>query len=344
MASKYDNILNKIEERPPRGENDHLLIIDSMNTLIRSFSMLKTMTPQGHHIGGLVGFLRSLGYLVRTFDPTKVICVFDGLGGSMNRKNINPEYKAQREHTKITNWGLYDTKKEESESITAQLNRLIDYLECLPVHMIMMDKLEADDIISVIAINASRYGKKSTIVSSDKDFLQIIDPNIEVYAPVKKKVFTRDNIEAELKMPPSNYLIAKALLGDNSDNLSGVKGLGIKTLLKEFPLIVERPGMTLEYIYDVCEQNIEGKKIFAKIIYDWDKVKTNYELMNIQETTLDDRELDIILDVLKEPAPRLQTGTFLHYLDNDKIEGITKNTEAWLETFRGLTGFRAREL
>jgi hypothetical protein len=66
--------------------------------------------------------------------------------------------------------------------------------------------------------------------------------------------------------------------------------------------------------------------------------------MNIQETTLDDRELDIILKILKEPAPRLQTGTFLHYLDNDKIEGITKNTEAWLETFRTLTGFREREL
>ena len=107
-------------------------------------------------------------------------------------------------------------------------------------------------------------------------------------------------------------------------------------------MIGERPGMTLDYIYDICEQKIEGKKIFAKIIYDWDKVKTNYELMNIQESTLDDRELDIILDVLKEPAPRLQTGTFLHYLDNDKIEGITKNTEAWLETFRGLTGFSKR--
>jgi len=302
------------------------------------------MNPSGAHVGGLVGFLRSLGYVTRITDPTRVIVVWDGKGGSGNRKNIDPNYKAQRATARITHWGLYDTKEQETEALIGQLYRVQDYLECLPVHQLGIEKLEADDIMAYLAKRASSAGKKVTIVSSDKDFLQLVDDNIEIYAPVKKKTFNKDNIFDELKVLPENYNIVKALLGDNSDNLQGVKGLGIKTLLKEFPLLVEQPNVSLDYIYKVCEEKIDEKKVFAKIIYDWDKVKTNYEIMNIQETTLDDKELDTILKILKEPAPRLQTGTFLHYLDNDKIEGITKNTEAWLETFRTLTGFREREL
>ena len=62
--------------------------------------------------------------------------------------------------------------------------------------------------------------------------------------------------------------------------------------------------------------------------------------MNLHETVLDDREKNAILDTVKEDIPSLRTGAFLHLLDQDKIEGITKNTEGWLENFRGLTGFK----
>ena len=70
-----------------------ILIVDAMNTLIRSFSLLKAMNPSGTHIGGLVGFLRSLGYVTRIFDPTRVLIVWDGKGGSGNRQNIDPNYR-----------------------------------------------------------------------------------------------------------------------------------------------------------------------------------------------------------------------------------------------------------
>jgi 5'-3' exonuclease len=336
----YSKILKNLKESPPRELNDHILIIDSMNTFIRSFSTLKAMNPQGHHIGGLVGFLRSLGYLVRTVDPTRVVCVFDGKGSSINRKNIDPNYKAQRQHTRITNWGMYENKQEEYESMAAQLDRLKDYLECLPVQSLTMEKLEADDIIADLALGASASGKQVTIVSSDKDFLQLIDGCISVYSPIKKTLYTKENITQELEVLPQNYNIVKALLGDNSDNLAGVKGLGLKTLVKEFPTLVTNPGMELQDIYNICETNIDGKSIFAKIIDNWDRVKTNYQLMNLHEGQLDDNEILHILSVLKEPIPILQTGAFLHLLDTDKIEGVTKNTEGWLENFRTLTVFK----
>jgi DNA polymerase-1 len=332
----YDDILNNLKETPPRALNDHILVIDAMNTLIRSFSLLKAMNPSGTHVGGLVGFLRSLGYVTRIFDPTRVLIIWDGKGGSANRKNIDPNYKAQRANSRITHWGLYDTKEEETEALIGQLYRTQDYLDCLPVHQIVMDKLEADDIMAWIAKKASSSNvKKCTIVSSDKDFLQLVDETIEVYAPIKKKVFTKDNIFDELKVLPENYNIVKALLGDNSDNLQGVKGLGIKTVVSQFPKLLTEIT-DLDYIYKVAEENLDGKKIFAKIIHNWDRVLTNFELMDLHITSLDDKEKKYVNEVLNSPVPSLQTGAFLRLLEKDKIEGITKNTESWLENYRGL--------
>lgn len=339
----YDHILKNLKQTPPRALNDHVLIIDGMNTLIRSFSLLKAMNPSGAHVGGLVGFLRSLGFVTRTFDPTRVLVVWDGKGGSGNRQNIDPNYKAQRATSRITHWGLYDSKEEEMEALIGQLYRVQDYLECLPIQQIVMEKLEADDIIAYVAKRASKAGKKVTIVSSDKDFFQLIDKNIQIYAPVKKKTFTYENVKEEIGVLPQNYNIVKALLGDNSDNLQGVKGLGIKTILSEWSSFTHDPNASLQDVWDLCEVKMEEKnpkKIFPKIIHNWDKILTNYKLMDLHDTSLDEREIQVVEDTLRHPIPDLQTGAFLHMLDMDKIEGITKNTEGWLENFRGLTTFK----
>ena len=336
----YENILKNLKETPPRALNDHILIVDAMNTLIRSFSLLKAMNPSGAHIGGLVGFLRSLGYVTRIFDPTRVLIVWDGKGGSSNRKNIDPNYKAQRATSRITHWGLYDNKEEETEALIGQLFRTQDYLECLPLQQIVIEKLEADDIIAYLAKRASNAGKKVTIVSSDKDFYQLIDKNIEVYAPVKKKTFTMNNVKEEIGVLPQNYNIVKALLGDNSDNIPGVKGLGIKTILSEWKSFTYDKNGSLQDIYDHCETQLDQekpKKIFAKILHNWNRVMTNFELMDLHNSTLDEKEVKYVEDIFKSDIPDLQTGVFLSLLDQDKIEGITKNTEGWLENFRGLT-------
>ena len=151
-----------------------------------------------------------------------------------------------------------------------------------------------------------------------------------------QKTSTKD----EIKVIPENYNLVKALLGDNSDGLRGVKGLGIKTIVSEFPDVVNKSKTNLDYIFNICEKNIEGKKIFSKIIHQWDKVETNFKLMNLHESVLDNKEKDTILDIIKSDIPDLQAGAFLHLLDTDRIEGITKNTEGWLENFRGLTVFK----
>ena len=334
MAHK--DLLENLKETPPRAYNDHIMVVDAMNMLIRSFSLLKAMNPDGTHIGGIVGFLRSLGYVTRIFDPTRVIVVWDGKGGSANRKNINPDYKAQRATARITHWGLYDTKQQEMEALIGQLLRVQEYLECLPVTQLQMEKLEADDIMAYIAKQSS-YSKvkKCTIISSDKDFLQLVDDTVEVYAPVKKKTFTKDNIFSELKVLPENYNIVKALLGDNSDNLKGVKGLGIKTIVAEFPKLLKEET-NLDYIFKVAEEKLDGKKVFAKIIHNWKNVEDNFLMMDLHATSLDETEKEVVMETMKTKVGKIQIGAFLAFLDNDNIEGITKNTVGWLDNFRGL--------
>lgn len=341
--TSYLEILNNIEQKPDRRLNDHVLIIDSMNTFIRSFAMLQAMNSQGHHTGGLVGFLRSLGFLMRTIDPTRIICVFDGQASSAGRKTINPDYKATRNIKRITNWELFDDKDDEYASMTMQMHRLVEYLQCLPLTLISIDKVEADDTISYLAQKFGANGKKVTIVSSDKDFLQIVDDNIEVYSPIKKKTYHKKDIEEEMGLLPENYLIMKALLGDNSDNLSGVKSLGPKTLLKEFPQLISDPSFELQDVYNICEQKLQEKKpkkIFASIVYDWEKVKINYELMNLLQPRLGDYEIFHILEKIKDPIPSLQGYIFLSMLEADQIEALNKNVEGWLEIFRPLSTYR----
>lgn len=335
-------LLNNIQETPPALYNDHVLIIDAMNTFIRSFTLVKSITPDGHHVGGLLGFMRSLGYVTRIIQPTRVIVVFDGKGSTQSRKNIDSNYKAQREGARVTNWEMFDNKEQEYASMGAQLDRLYDYLECLPVQHLTVDKVEADDVIAYIANEADRRGNKATIVSSDKDFLQLVTQNVNVYSPIKKKFYDPFMVKLDLGMLPENYLIAKSLLGDASDNLTGVKGLGVKTLLKEFNYLVSRPGVTLEDIYETCERNIDTKKIFSSILQYKHRVDTNYDLMNLQEPVLMDYQVEEIDSVLSNKPNPLNVMAFLYLMEQDKISGVTKNTEGWLEVFRPLANFSVK--
>jgi len=331
------DLLKNLKQTPPRDLNDHILIIDSMNMFIRNFVMVKTITPEGTHIGGMYGFLRSLGALVRDLRPTRVLCVFDGKGSTTNRKAINPEYKANRTGVRITNWDLFDNKDQELISIGAQVDRLKDYLGCLPIQIVEIEKLEADDIIAFTAQQFAQRGKLATIVSSDKDFLQVIQPGIEVYSPVKKETITVDNVIEKLGVHPTNYLIVKAILGDNSDNLKGVKGVGLKTLVKEFPELQTTPDIDLETLYQLSEERIEGKIFYSKLIHEWNTVKKNHTIMNLQEHGLSEDELQIVYSTLKEPINQLKLGAFVHLLQVDEIPPPASNIESWLEHFRELT-------
>ena len=238
------------------GINSRVLLVDSLNNFIRNFAANSAMNENGDHVGGVVGFLKSTGQVARQFHSTRVICVFDGAGGSQRRRRLYEGYKNNRrpmEHLNRT----YDFKDaaEEKEALKWQLHLLIDLLEHLPVSVFSLDNIEADDAIAYLAELTQQRGGKATILSTDKDFLQLVSENCEVYNPIKKKIYDANTVVEEYGIHPNNFLLFRMVEGDKSDNIPGVKGVGQATLLKLFPALRESKQLTISDLLDVCHTN-----------------------------------------------------------------------------------------
>ena len=251
-------LLNDTEENDTgSSEGTRTLLIDGLNLFFRNFAMMNMVNPSGIHIGGLGGFFRSLGAEIRRTQPDQVYVVFDGASSTTNRKNIISEYKSGREDQRVTNWEVFDSLDDEHDSKVDQIVRVIHYLKTLPVKTVILDKVEADDIIAYLCSTLPNHpDDKIFIVSSDKDFLQLVNKNVIVYRPMEKKYYTEEAFRAKYKMSPQNFILHKTLLGDNSDKIKGVKGLGEKGLLKKFPELSER-NLTFDDIFEICEKKFK---------------------------------------------------------------------------------------
>ena len=129
IKNKYAALLNQLrlrEEAPHSDRNDRVLIVDGLNTFIRAYSSSPALNANGEHVGGISGFLLSVGHAIKTVDPTRVVVVFDGKNGSAKRRQLFPEYKANRKVTIRLN-RAEAVDKEDNQ--LQQLMRLIDYLE-----------------------------------------------------------------------------------------------------------------------------------------------------------------------------------------------------------------------
>ena len=154
---KHKELFKLLDDIQEQGEeltlkrHDKVLLIDGLNLFFRNFAMLNMVNPDGVHIGGLGGFLRSLGALIKQTQPTSVYVVFDGAGSSTNRKNLLQEYKSGRNLQRITNWEVFEDLDDEHDAKVDQIVRLIQYLKLLPIKTTIIDKVEADDVIAVLS-------------------------------------------------------------------------------------------------------------------------------------------------------------------------------------------------
>ena len=230
-------MLNNLSEHEINEDkvHDRVLLIDGLNLFFRNFAVINLMNESGSHVGGLGGFLRSLGTLINQIQPTSMYIIFDGMGSSTNRKNLHPEYKSGR-NFRITNWDMFQHLDDENEAKSDQIRRLIHYLECLPIKTVAIDKVEADDIIAYYSqYLPEKYNSKVYIVSNDKDFLQLINENVIVYRPTEKEFYNKNTIKNKFGVLAENFILYKTLLGDSSDKVPGIKGLGEKGLTKKYP-------------------------------------------------------------------------------------------------------------
>lgn len=327
----------KEDKQEPLHRNSRVLLIDSLNTFIRSFVVINHMNPQGNHIGGLTGFLKSVGFAIRHIKPTRVIFVFDGQGGSTNKRYLYPDYKANRKIHKISNWEGFETQQDESEAITNQIIRLVDYLKCLPADLISIDKIEADDVIGYIT---GQLSDTVYIMSTDNDYLQLVSDKVTVYSPTKKKFYTPKMIQEEYGLPPCNFLTQKVLLGDKSDNVPGVRGMGLKTLLKLYPELALNVKVNVEEVIE--KAGTAGKK-YDNIQTFQNQLRINKQLMDLEFPNVPEHDITSIMEMLNNPRSVLDKATFLQYYNEDYLQNSIPNVQMWVyDTFKDLCAYKLK--
>ena len=327
-------LLDEVQEQredPILKKHDRVLLIDGLNLFFRNFAMMNMVNPDGVHIGGLGGFFRSLGAMIRQTNPTSVYVVFDGAGSTTNRKNLLSEYKGTRNLQRITNWEAFDSIEEEHDSKIDQIVRIIQYLKLLPVKTTILDKVEADDIIAVLSKKlVKKYNSTCFIVSSDKDFLQLVTDKIILYRPMEKEYYTPKVVEEKLGLLPQNFILYKTLLGDNSDNIPGVKGLGVKGIFKKFPEL-KTQELTLEDIFNISARKFKDHVVYSRIIQNKNRIETSYKVMDLSIPMIDNRGIEHIDNLILDNFPDFNPEMFIQFYNEDKLGGMIRNLDTWLK-------------
>jgi DNA polymerase-1 len=337
MKKDLLNLLNNIQEQ---GEelptSERYLLIDGLNLFFRNFSAINAVNSNGVHIGGLGGFFRSLGALIRTIQPTQVYVVFDGPGSSNNRKNIIPEYKSARNVTRVTKHELFDNLEEEDDSKVDQIVRIIQYLTTLPVKTICLSRVEADDVIAYLSSTLpTKPEDRAFIVSSDKDYLQLVTEKVIVYRPIEKEYYTTDTVKEKFGVTPNNFLLYKLLMGDNSDGITGIKGLGPKGLFKRFPEL-KTQDVSFDDLLDIAESKLKEHIVYARVLHDVESLENKYKVMDLSNPMMSDKDKEYVDDFVKNFQLEFHPEEFVQMCEEDQIGNLIRNTDFWVrDIFKG---------
>ena len=241
----------------------------------------------------------------------------------------------------MTNYSIFSSKDEENESINNQMARLIQYLQCLPVTLISVDGVEADDVIGYLVGKFEKYATKEvTIMSADKDFLQLVSNKVQVYSPIKKKIYKPKDILDEYGVSSYNFVNYKILMGDSSDNLPGILGLGPKKLIKMYPQLANDRPMTLQEIIAEATEKESEHVLYSKIVERKHQLEINSKLMNLQTMPLSPENMEKIKHDFSSPY-ELNNHAFMGMYLVDRLGESIPNTPNWLnQVFGPLNNFK----
>ena len=340
MKALYKDILNEVNEEHKtnhlRERNSRVLVIDGLNTFIRSWTTNPTMNEDGDHTGGVIGSLKSIGYQIREFNPTRCIVTFDGKNGSQSRKKIHEGYKAGREKNRFRVNRQYQGMMDEEQerlSMKQQFVWLNDMLDSLPVQTMIYDGIEADDTIAYLTKHTQQdLDGEVVIVSTDKDFLQLVSDKVSVFSPTKKKMYNRQVVFDEFGIWPENLLLYRTLDGDKSDNIPGIRGCGIKTLLKRFPELSEDRTITHEEFFKMCEEKQGKIKMYDDILKAKDQLLMNKRLMELDNPHIPANQKLQILDRFNVDDTEFKKLDFLRVGQKYKVLQNWRDINDWLHS------------
>ena len=255
-----------------------VLLIDGLNCFYRHFVANPSMGENGNPVGGIVGFLKGIQLLTERYSPDSIVVVWEG-GGSPRRRSIDPTYKGGRRPEKLNRFysgDLPDTVSNRNE----QISKLVSLIRKTAIPQIYISDCEADDVIARLC-NVVLKERRCIIVSTDKDFYQLIDERISAWSPGSKREWTVDKVLQEFRIHPVNFCLARCFVGDGSDGLKGVPGAGFRSLAKRFPRLGSEESLTVSDILTECEDLRKQKrlKLYDSIIDHEDTVNKNWKLM-----------------------------------------------------------------
>ncbi|MAZ48308.1 MAG: DNA polymerase I [Halobacteriovoraceae bacterium] len=200
-----------------------LIVVDISSFIFRAFFAIRPMTaPDGTPVNAVYGVLTMMMKLLQNYNPTHVVLARDTSGGSF-RNEIYPEYKANR-----------GAPPEELVPQFALINKLIEVME---IPNLADQRHEADDIIGSVVVQFKKDFDEVLIASGDKDLMQFVGDNVKMVDTMKDKTYDRQGVYEKMGVYPEQVMDYLSLLGDSSDNIPGVKGIGAKgasKLLEEY--------------------------------------------------------------------------------------------------------------
>ena len=165
-------------------------------------------------------------------------------------------------------------------------------------------------------------------MSSDKDFIQLVDDRIAVWSPTKKKLYFKGDVAEDYKIPPHNYLMYRTLTGDKSDNIPGIRGTGITTLQKRLPVLFSDEIVTINKLIEECKDS--KIKVMQTISESREQLELNYKLMQLNEVDISGNSKNKIMNVVRNPISRMNTTQFKVMMIEDGITGVFRNLEFWM--------------
>ncbi|MGH6880325.1 MAG: DNA polymerase I [Hypericibacter sp.] len=254
-AAKTSSADEKADAKKP----DHVFLIDGSGYIFRAFHALPPLTrPDGTPVNAVLGFTNMLLKLVSDTDAEYIAVLFDTARKNY-RNDIYPDYKAHR--------------PPPPPELIPQFALIREATKACNVPQLEMEGFEADDLIATYARQAAEAGAQVTIVSSDKDLMQLIGPRVSMLDPIKNRPIGPAEVEEKFGVGPDKVVEVQALAGDSTDNVPGVPGIGVKTaaeLIKTYGSLEELLARAGEIKQpkrrEALQQNAELARISRQLV------------------------------------------------------------------------------
>lgn len=245
-----------------------IILVDGSSYLYRAFFATPPLTnSKGEPTGAIYGVTNMIRSLINQYNPTHIAIVFDAKGGSF-RKEIYSEYKATREAM--------------PEDLRVQIEPIHAILKAMGLPLLCIEGVEADDVIGTLAKQAEAEGLDVLISTGDKDMAQLVSDKITLINTMNNVILNPQGVEQKFGVPPNKIIDFLALMGDSSDNIPGVAGVGEKTATS---LLTEFTGINdiYQHIDKIDKLSIRGaKSIKQKLIDNEDNARLSYLLATIK--------------------------------------------------------------